>query len=177
MTFGERLTQLRKENGYSTRNEFAELLKIPSTTLRNYETDVREPGHSFLVKISELFDVSVDYLLGITEERERTSPYNLKTSEMKHIEKYRNLDEIGQKTVDYILDSETTRTQNIKNAMERISAYSSQIADYKKRFPVFGESVSKKSELAAAHERTDIELTPEGKTNDDAIMDNDSEWE
>lgn len=32
-------------------------------------------------------------------------------------------------------------------------------------------------ELAAAHERTDIELTPEGKNNDDAIMDNDSEWE
>ena len=31
--------------------------------------------------------------------------------------------------------------------------------------------------LNAAQERTDIELTPEGKTNDDAIMDNDSEWE
>ena len=47
MTFGERLTQLRKENGYSTRNEFAEKLGIPNTTLRNYEIGVREPGHTF----------------------------------------------------------------------------------------------------------------------------------
>ena len=27
MTFGERLTQLRKENGYATRNEFADKLR------------------------------------------------------------------------------------------------------------------------------------------------------
>ena len=50
MTFGERLTQLRKENGYATRNEFADKLGIPSTTLRNYETNAREPGHTFLSK-------------------------------------------------------------------------------------------------------------------------------
>ena len=63
MTFGERLTELRIENGYNKRNEFAEKLGIPSTTLRNYETDAREPGHTFLKQISEFFNVSVDYLL------------------------------------------------------------------------------------------------------------------
>lgn len=67
MTFGERLTELRKEHGYSTRNEFADKLGIPSTTLRNYETDVREPGHTFLKQISEFFNVSVDYLLCLTK--------------------------------------------------------------------------------------------------------------
>ena len=52
MTFGERLTELRTSAGYTKRNEFADKLGIPSTTLRNYETDVREPGHTFLKQIS-----------------------------------------------------------------------------------------------------------------------------
>lgn len=121
MTFGERLTQLRKEKGYSTRNEFADFLGIPSTTLRNYETDAREPGHSFLIKMSEIFDASVDYLLGITEDRERTSPYDLKTSEIEHIKKYRSLDLYGQETVNYILERETTRVSTLQEQSDRIA--------------------------------------------------------
>ena len=31
--------------------------------------------------------------------------------------------------------------------------------------------------LAAAHARTDVPSTPEGKAHDDAIMEDDSEWE
>ena len=57
MTFGERLTQLRKENGYATRKSFAEKLNIPETTLRNYENDDREAGHTFLKQMSDFFDV------------------------------------------------------------------------------------------------------------------------
>ena len=34
-----------------------------------------------------------------------------------------------------------------------------------------------KTELAAAHERTDIKVTEETRLEDDAIMHNDSEWE
>lgn len=89
MTFGERLTQLRKENGYLKRNDFAEKLGIPSTTLRNYETDAREPGHTFLKQISDIFNVSLDYLLGITDEKERLVTYNLKSSEYELIQKVR----------------------------------------------------------------------------------------
>ena len=113
MTFGERLTELRKENGYNTRNEFAEILGIPSTTLRNYETDVREPGHTFLKQISEFFNVSVDYLLCLTDEKEVLNSFRLHSSEHTLIEKYRSLDPFGRETVDYILDRELTRTQQL----------------------------------------------------------------
>lgn len=117
MTFGQRLTELRKENGYTTRNEFAEKLGIPSTTLRNYETDVREPGHPFLIQVSKLFGVSIDYLLGLTEEKEIFHAYNLKSSEYEHIQKYRATDQRGQAAVDYILNLEYDRTQEaIKEA-------------------------------------------------------------
>lgn len=109
MTFGERLTELRISAGYTKRNEFADKLGIPSTTLRNYETDVREPGHTFLKQISEFFNVSVDYLLGLTDEKEILNSFRLKATEYEHIQKYRALDPYGQDIVDTILDKETAR--------------------------------------------------------------------
>lgn len=71
MTVGERIKGLRKEQGY-TRVELAEKLAMPQTTLRNYENDDREPGHDFLIKIAKEFNVTTDYLLGLTEKKEAT---------------------------------------------------------------------------------------------------------
>lgn len=125
MTFGNRLSQLREEQGFHTRKSFAEKIGIPETTLRNYETDVREPGHTFLKQMSDFFKVSTDYLLGITEEKERRSTHQLKSSEFEHIEKYRSLDPHGQQTVDIILDRETERVkqlQETKNPLESPTA-------------------------------------------------------
>lgn len=104
MTFGERLTELRKEHGFNTRNEFAEKLGIPSTTLRNYETDVREPGHLFLKQISEMFNVSVDYLLCLTDNKEVLNSFRLNEKEYTHIEKYRQLSVYDKETVDMTID-------------------------------------------------------------------------
>lgn len=109
MSFGKRLTQLRKENGFSKRSEFAEKLGIPSTTLRNYETDAREPGHTFLKQISEFFNVSVDYLLCLTDEKEVLNSFRLKTSEYEYIKKYRDLDDHGKDLVDIVLLKEHDR--------------------------------------------------------------------
>lgn len=111
MTFGERLTQLRKEKGYNTRNEFAEKLGIPSTTLRNYETGVREPGHTFLKQISEFFNVSVDYLLCLTNEKEVLNSFRLRSAEQTMIEKYRDLDDHGKDLVDTVLNKEVDRVK------------------------------------------------------------------
>lgn len=112
MTFGERLTQLRKENGYNTRNEFAEKLGIPNTTLRNYETGVREPGHTFLKQISELFNVSVDYLLCLTDDKEVLNSFRLRSYEQSMIEKYRDLDDHGQDMVEVVLEKEYDRCKD-----------------------------------------------------------------
>ncbi len=113
MTFGERLTQLRKENGYITRKSFAEKINIPETTLRNYENDDREAGHAFLKQMSDFFNVSSDYLLGLTDEKEKFSSYQLKSSEYDQIEKYRSLDNYGKETISLILDREIHRMKQI----------------------------------------------------------------
>lgn len=128
MTFGNRLSQLREERGFHTRKSFAEKIGIPETTLRNYETDVREPGHTFLKQMSDFFKVSTDYLLGITEEKERRSTHQLKSSEFEHIEKYRSLDPHGQQTVDYILDRELERTTQAKESADTIAHLQQQLA-------------------------------------------------
>ena len=126
MTFGERLTELRTSAGYVKRNEFAEKLGIPSTTLRNYETNAREPGHTFLKQVSEFFNVSVDYLLGLTEDKEVLSSFRLKSSEYEHIKKYRLISEkdvdgktLVDSTIDYLynkIDAEIECKKNSSSA-------------------------------------------------------------
>lgn len=112
MEFGDRLIQVRKEHGY-TREALAQSLGISKYTLRNYELEATEPGHSFLIQISDIFDVSIDYLLGITNEKERTAQHKLKTSEYAHIEKYRTLDSYGKNAIDSLLNIEYERCSSL----------------------------------------------------------------
>lgn len=62
MSIGLRLKELREKSGYN-KKEVAEKLGMPYTTYNNYETDAREPGSDTLRKISQLYSVSIDYLL------------------------------------------------------------------------------------------------------------------
>lgn len=73
MGFGANLVAIRKARGM-TRKELAEELEIPYTTLRNYETDQREPGHKLLIRLSKLFGVSVDELVGNINAETKKSP-------------------------------------------------------------------------------------------------------
>lgn len=101
MTTGQRIIELRKNAGY-TRTDFANKLGIPYTTLRNYENDEREPGHNFLIAVAKELNVSIDYLLGISEDKQSNSNYkiDLSSSEQAHIIKYRQLNADGQNKVD-----------------------------------------------------------------------------
>lgn len=123
MTFGERLTQLRKESGYSTRKSFAEKLNIPETTLRNYETDEREAGHTFLKQMADFFNVSCDYLMGVTDEREKMTSYNLKSPKYDMVEKYRLIKKHspdGASVVDTVLDREYAIAEKLREQKEQL---------------------------------------------------------
>jgi transcriptional regulator with XRE-family HTH domain len=63
-----KLKELRTERGKIQR-EIAEYLGIDRTTYGKYETGASEPDFETTLKIAEYFDVSVDYLLGRTEEK------------------------------------------------------------------------------------------------------------
>ncbi|WP_195985978.1 helix-turn-helix transcriptional regulator [Clostridium sp. D33t1_170424_F3] len=65
----ERLKQCRKEKGL-TQGEVAIYCDITEKTYQNYELITREPKLEILLKIAELFNVSLDYLVGRTDEKQ-----------------------------------------------------------------------------------------------------------
>ncbi len=62
------LSELRKEKGISQK-EAALQLGISQALLSHYEKGIRECGQSFLIKAADFYDVSCDYLLGRTIEK------------------------------------------------------------------------------------------------------------
>ncbi len=52
-----------------TQQELADYLKVNRNAISRYETGEREPDIEMLIKISDFFEVSVDYLLGKSEKK------------------------------------------------------------------------------------------------------------
>ena len=63
MTIGEILKKERKKRGY-TQEEIAKYLIIARPAYTQYETGTNMPTTSNLIKLADLYNVSVDYLLG-----------------------------------------------------------------------------------------------------------------
>ena len=64
--FCERLVEQRKLNKM-TQRQVAEKLNIKQPSYIRYEKGLAEPSLESLVVLADLFDVSIDYLLGRTE--------------------------------------------------------------------------------------------------------------
>ena len=66
-SFGNKLKELRKEKGL-TQKALASILNLNSVTYLRYEKEQRMPPLNLLIEIARFFDVSTDYLLGLTDE-------------------------------------------------------------------------------------------------------------
>lgn len=69
MSLGFRLKKEREKRGWSQKY-IAEKVGITNTVLSNYERDYRDPDTETLKKLADLYEVSIDYLLGRTDEKE-----------------------------------------------------------------------------------------------------------
>lgn len=63
-----KLKELRKEKGIS-QLKLAMDLSMNQNTISRYETEERQADYETLIKIADYFNVSIDYLLGRTENR------------------------------------------------------------------------------------------------------------
>jgi len=72
VTFADRLKLLRTEKDL-TQQDIANILNVGRATVAGYETKGKQPDFDKLCKLCELFNVSLDYLLGRSEIRD---PYN-----------------------------------------------------------------------------------------------------
>lgn len=70
VVFGERLKALRLKK-HLKQDELGEIFGIAPSTIGTYERGTREPSLETLLEMSKFFNVSLDYLLGVSED-ERT---------------------------------------------------------------------------------------------------------
>lgn len=114
-TCGERLKRLREDWGLNMK-QMAQKLGMPYTTYVGYEKDEREPSLTTLAILAVCFGVSVDYLVGISDNPNiSTNAAGISKDEMEKINKYRALDVFGKDVVDSVLNLEYIRvTQKSK---------------------------------------------------------------
>ena len=65
---GEKLKSLRLEKKL-TQKQIADRIGLAISAVSSYESGTRYPSFEVLIKLSRIFHVSTDYLLGITEYR------------------------------------------------------------------------------------------------------------
>ncbi len=85
MFIGNRLKELRNKKSI-TQEELGKTIGLSKQTISTYELGTREPDNDTLLKLADFFAVSLDYLLGRTDNPEGLT----EEEEQKHIE----LDEV-----------------------------------------------------------------------------------
>lgn len=73
ITLGLRIAELRKKRNM-TQSDLANSLDMSTSSVAMWETGKREPDTDKIAKIADLFNVSVDYLLGRTDVLENAAP-------------------------------------------------------------------------------------------------------
>jgi transcriptional regulator with XRE-family HTH domain len=99
MILGQRLKQLRKQRGLS-QQEVANRLKINRVTYSQYEVNRRQPDYETLNKIADFYQVSLDYLVGRTDDPQGTvdhKNFKVTTDIIEFLEKSNDLHVGGQK--------------------------------------------------------------------------------
>lgn len=66
--FGNKLKEIRKENGF-TQLQVAMYLNTTHATISRYETGTLEPSLQMLKELCKLYKCSADYILGLTKNK------------------------------------------------------------------------------------------------------------
>lgn len=69
---GERLFDLRKDAGL-TQDDLSAIINVNKHSISSYERDKSEPPDEIKIRIAKYFGVSMDYLLGMTDN---PNPYS-----------------------------------------------------------------------------------------------------
>lgn len=64
-----RLKELRLAHGYKSQKELADLLFVNQTAVSQWERGVTMPSGPMLLKLSRMYGVSTDYILGNSDEK------------------------------------------------------------------------------------------------------------
>lgn len=88
-----RLKELRIQHGYKSQKQLADVLFVNQTAVSQWERGATIPSSHMLQRLSELYQVSIDYLLG-RDEKEKPTPKDgggPSDKDMRLIEWFRSL--------------------------------------------------------------------------------------
>ena len=121
MTMGERIKQLRKEKGM-TQTDLAQTLNVTKGTVSTWETNSRVPGFETMNALSDLFQKSIDYIMGRSDDATPTTQNedDLEDLALSQVEadlteyalKYARLDQYGRDAVEAIIRAEYNRCRS-----------------------------------------------------------------
>lgn len=95
------LKDARKRSGI-TQREAADEASIALGTLRRWEQGVNEPDAESLVRLADLYDVTVGQLLGVPEG----APAGLSADEQRLLDLYRSTDDRGRLAIMCVAESQ-----------------------------------------------------------------------
>lgn len=78
--FRFRIRELRESAGYKSQQSFADAFGIAQSTVGNWEAGKREPNYETTIRLADFFHVSVDYLLGRTDQKSMAEVDTLSSS-------------------------------------------------------------------------------------------------
>ena len=70
MLFSERLVLLRKSRSL-TQKQLASEMQLSELAIQHYEAQRRKPAFDVLIALADFFDVSLDYLVGRSDDPQR----------------------------------------------------------------------------------------------------------
>lgn len=77
--FGERLRLLRTERNLQ-QSQLGDIFGLSPSAIGSYERSLREPTISQLIAFAKFFNVSMDYITGVSEDRETVEQLNARST-------------------------------------------------------------------------------------------------
>ena len=116
----DRIKQLRKQKGL-TQKEMAEAVGVGVSTVAMWESGKRTPSFKLLNDLSDLFDKSIDYILGTSDDDrspklndaqiEQLGTWEIQSELIDILRQYLQLDEYGKMNVRSLLNRGLVRCQ------------------------------------------------------------------
>lgn len=112
-----RFKELRVKNGYKTQQDLAAVLFVNQTAVSQWERGVTIPSPPILLKLSELYGVSTDYLLGRTDEKS-PAPGEAQNGEKKNV--VRTIGRDGSYEERYLTDEQLEALKAVIRQMPKV---------------------------------------------------------
>lgn len=90
MNFSARLKELRTDNDMS-QTQLAEILNLKASAISKYEKGLTQPGIETLKKLAGIYDVTIDYLVGVSDIKNPYDKNKITPAEAELITRFRQL--------------------------------------------------------------------------------------